>query len=246
VAVESLRKTLGMALAVCLVCSILVSTSVIALKKKQDRNREIERLKNILIAGDLLEKENNIEKKFQDKIKAAYIELKTGKELPTAEKPPAIIEIDKGSDMAGIKRIPAAVNVYFVKDKGRLDQVILPVYGKGLWSTMYGFLSLDFADLNTIRGITFYEHGETPGLGGEIDNPRWQESWRGKKAFDEKGQVKISLAKGKAAPAAEHEVDGLSGATITARGVKNLVRFWLGEYGYGPFLKRLRKEKING
>ena len=244
--VENIRKTVGVALSVCLVCSILVSTSVITLRKKQDRNKKIERLRNILVAGNLLEEGKDIEKKFHDNIKSVYIELETGRELAEAGKPGQIKKIPKNKDIAGIKRVPYTMIIYFVKAAEGIDQIILPIHGKGLWSTMYGFLALDFADLNTIRGITFHEHGETPGLGGEIDNPEWKESWRGKKAFDKNGSIKISVIKGKTKPGAEYEVDGLSGATITTRGVDNLIKFWLGSEGYGPFIKRLREERKNG
>jgi len=120
--------------------------------------------------------------------------------------------------------------------------VVLPVEGKGLWSTLYGFLALD-KDVNTIKGLTFYQHGETPGLGGEVDNPKWKALWPGRKAFGDDGQPKIAVIKGQAGPVAEdpYQVDGLSGATITARGVSHLVQFWLGTHGFGPYLKQFKE-----
>ncbi len=121
--------------------------------------------------------------------------------------------------------------------------LVLPVEGYGLWSTLYGFIALE-ADLTTIRGITFYQHGETPGLGGEVDNPNWKRKWVGRKAFGPEGEVKIHVVKGLAGPPSEdpYEVDGLSGATITSRGVSHLVQFWLGEQGFGPFLEKLEQK----
>jgi Na+-transporting NADH:ubiquinone oxidoreductase subunit C len=113
-----------------------------------------------------------------------------------------------------------------------------------LWSTLYGFLALD-SDLKTIRGITFYEHGETPGLGGEVDNPRWKAQWKGKMAYDDNMKILIEVLKGQVdptSPQAGHQIDGLGGSTITTRGVHNLVRFWLGENGYKPFLSNIGKE----
>lgn len=149
-----------------------------------------------------------------------------------------------GKDVAGIKRREKYSYVYLVhKANGELEQVILPIRGYGLWSTLWGFIALD-ADLVTIRGITYYEHGETPGLGGEVDNPDWKAQWDGKQAFDD-GEVKIRVIKGAVdedAPEAEHKIDGLSGATITSRGVTNMLQFWLGEDGFGPFLEQLRKK----
>jgi Na+-transporting NADH:ubiquinone oxidoreductase subunit C len=96
-----------------------------------------------------------------------------------------------------------------------------------------------------VKGFTFYEHAETPGLGGEIDNPRWKNSWKGKHVHDKEGNVIIEVIKGQvdtSRPESKHQVDGLSGATLTARGVDHLVKFWLGNNGYGLFLKRLGKE----
>jgi Na+-transporting NADH:ubiquinone oxidoreductase subunit C len=129
--------------------------------------------------------------------------------------------------------------VYFVKEGDGFSKVILPVYGSGLWSTIYGFLALD-KDLKTVRGFTVYEHGETPGLGGEVENPRWQDTWKGKTAFDDQGQIKLKIIKGKASPGSTTEIDGLSGATLTTRGVNNFIHFWFGTEGYGPFLAKLR------
>ena len=97
---------------------------------------------------------------------------------------------------------------------------------------------------NTIKGITYYKHGETPGLGGEVDNQNWKDKWPGRKAFDASGKVVIALIKGSAGSAEEnpHQVDGLSGATLTSRGVTNMLDFWLSDMGYGPYLEKFRAE----
>ncbi|MGB6994669.1 MAG: NADH:ubiquinone reductase (Na(+)-transporting) subunit C [Thermoanaerobaculia bacterium] len=140
-----------------------------------------------------------------------------------------------------VKRLPAHALVYEVQSKeGELEMLILPVEGYGLWSTLYGFIALD-ADLDTVRGITFYEHKETPGLGGEVDNPGWKARWDGRKVYGQDGLPRIEVIKGQAGPADEdpYRVDGLSGATLTSRGVTNLVQFWMSESGFGPLLDRL-------
>ena len=137
--------------------------------------------------------------------------------------------------------------VYLVKDEDETVQYILPVRGKGLWSTMYGYVSLD-ADLTTIRGISFYEHGETPGLGGEIENEKWLAGWQGKKMYSPEQTLALEVVKGKAPTTgedAQYQVDGLSGATMTADGVNNLMHFWLGEHGFKPFLHRLQNKGDN-
>ena len=135
--------------------------------------------------------------------------------------------------------------VHLFREDGRLKRIILPVHGKGLWSTMYGFLALA-PDGQTIESLAFYEHAETPGLGAEIDNPRWKAKWVGKLVFDKEGQPRIEVIKGTVDPDhpdAHHQVDGISGATITGRGVRNLVHYWLGDQGYGPALDKLRQKE---
>ena len=140
-------------------------------------------------------------------------------------------------------RVPKNALVYEVLKDGQVDEIILPIEGKGLWSVLYGYIALA-PDGNSVRGITFYEHGETPGLGGEVDNPRWKALWPGRKVYDERGRVQIMVKKGPAGPAESdpHHVDGLSGATLTSRGVTNMLRFWLGEQGFGTFLDHYRAQ----
>ena len=137
--------------------------------------------------------------------------------------------------------------VYFVKKPGseNIDLVVLPVYGNGLWSTLYGYLALK-SDLQTVQGLTFYEHAETPGLGGEVDNPKWKAQWVGLKLFGDDSKPVAQVAKGPAPAGSKTQVDGLSGATITSRGVTNLVRYWASDQGYGPFLDKLKDEIANG
>ena len=116
------------------------------------------------------------------------------------------------------------------------------LWGNGLWSTMYGYLALE-TDLQTVKGITFYQHGETPGLGGEIDNPVWQARWVGKKVYNEAGQAALTVTKGGQAKDLNHQVDGISGATITSVAVGYTALTWLGEEGYGNFIKNEKEAK---
>ncbi len=257
------KKTVLVAFGVALVCSIFVSAAAVGLKSLQDQNKKLDRISNILQAGDVDYADKNPEDIFNSKISSVVIELSSGKVLTEKEyteeiKPENfnIKEISKNpeytrrltadKDLAGIKLVPEFMIVYQVKnEQGSIEKYILPIYGKGLWSTMYGFLALD-KDLQTVKGITFYEHGETPGLGGEIDNPRWKKSWKGKIAFNDSGERIIEVIKGLVDPrdeAADHKIDGLSGATITTRGVDYTIAFWLGESGYGPYLNKLRMKE---
>ncbi len=263
---ESAKKTISVALGVCLVCSVLVSSATVALSKKQAQNKLEDKIENILIAADLYSDGIDIEKVYEENIKPEIIDLKTGEPISekeyTSELNPHDFDIKKikddprysekipeDKDIARIKTKPKYMIVYRVMKNDSVSKYILPIYGKGLWSTLYGFIALD-KDLRTVTGITFYEHGETPGLGGEVDNPRWKRIWKGKKAFDENWNLKIAVIKGKvdkSSPLAKYEIDGLSGATMTTRGVDKLVKFWLGKDGYGTFFKKLRERgKNNG
>lgn len=258
---ESPQKTLLVASLVCLVCSVLVSTAAVTLKGIQAENRRMQRLKNILEAGNLLEEGVDLKSVYRERIQAQIVVLESGEML--AEKDwnefvnPEAFDIKRmvkhedysraipaEEDIAQIHRKPTVMVLYRVRNGGRTVKTIFPIYGKGLWSTMYGFIALD-GELRTIQGFTFYEHGETPGLGGEIDNPRWKKLWVGKEAFDVDGNLRIRVIKGSAdasAPESRYLIDGLSGSTLTTRGVNNLVRYWLGEDGYGPAIRRMRGE----
>ena len=258
---DSTKKTLFVTLGVCLVCSIMVSTAAVTLKHRQRENQKLERLKNILIAGDLLRNDMDIERTFQEKIQTEMIHLATGKTVPPSDYNDALnVEkfdalkwardthygqsIPGDQDIAQIRRMPKYMVIYKVIENNQTVKIILPIYGNGLWDMMYGFIALD-KDLRTIKGFTFYKHGETPGLGGEVDNPRWKQLWVNKEAYDVDGNIKIAVIKGKvdpSSPGAKHQVDGLYGSTLTTRSVHRLVRFWLGDNGYNPFIQRLRGE----
>jgi Na+-transporting NADH:ubiquinone oxidoreductase subunit C len=243
---------------ICLVCSVAVSTAAVALKPRQEFNQLYYQRLNVLEAAGLKKPGESIErtralKLFEERIRPVVIELATGE--PTDQDPDAFdmaaaLEDPQTSQAAPpnpaqVQRIPKFAKIYEVLDEaGQVEMVVLPIHGKGLWSTMYGFLAVD-ADGNTVRGITFYQHGETPGLGGEIENPRWRALWPGRKIYDEKGEPALTVVKGAAGPPedAPHKVDGLSGATITSRGVGHTVQFWTDDQGFGPYLQKLHEAR---
>jgi len=238
---------IGFSAAVCIVCSLLVSTAAVALKDDQEANIVLDRQQNVLSAAGLIapgefvgaEQVAELFKKMQPVV----VDLQAGKELPDVDA--SIFDQRKVTKSAGIARLPKQALVYKLVEDGRLKELILPIEGKGLWSTLYGFLALE-ADGRTVCGITFYQHGETPGLGGEIDNPKWKALWKGRKAYDEDWAPKIEVIKGYAGKVEEdpYRIDGLSGATLTSRGVSYLVQFWLGENGFGPYLQNLRESGV--
>ncbi len=240
----------------CVVCSILVSSAAVGLRPMQAANKELDRKKNILAAANIEDESKTIDELFEERITTKVVDLATGEYVGSdvidpetydqieASKDPARSEpIDGDADIARIGRREKYSFVYEVKGEGdAVDQYILPVNGKGLWSTLYGFLALD-KNIQDIRGITFYQHAETPGLGGEVDNPKWKAQWPKKKAFDDAGEIRIEVLKGRVpagSPDADYQVDGMSGATITTKGVSQLVRFWLGDGGFKAFLDKKR------
>jgi len=245
---------IGFAVAICLACSIVVSGSAVMLKERQEDNKVLDRQKKVLNVAGLLKDEaisaEEVNKLFNENITTKAVTLDTGEYNPDidvatydqlkASKDPVASDAAP-KNPAKVQRVPKTALVYHVMKGDKIDLIILPIEGKGLWSTLYGFLALE-KDTTTIRGITFYQHAETPGLGGEIDNPRWKALWPGRKAYNENWEPAITVIKGQAGPPAEapHKVDGLSGATITARGVGNLVQFWLGDEGFGPYLTKFR------
>lgn len=235
---DSTAKILSVAFLVCVICSIIVSAAAVGLKSRQQTNQEEEKKRNILQIARLYDPARPVEQQFR-RLTPALVELASGSIHSGLKIKPASVIITPEADLAGIKQRSAVMEVYLEKDAGKLKQVILPVYGKGLWSTMYGFIALG-PDLSTVVGFGFYQHGETPGLGGEIENPAWLKTWRGKTVYAHNGSVALSVVKpGKAA--SNYTIDGLSGATLTSRGVSNLIHYWLGENGYKPFLDGLRK-----
>ncbi len=255
---DTISKTFIVAAVLSIVCSIVVSSSAVILRPNQAKNKDLDRKKNILMAADLFKEGKSVEELFS-KFEIRVVDLATGAfadgidaatfdQKKAAKKPETNIEIARNDDLAGIKQRSKYALVYLSRNAdGTLQQLVLPVHGRGLWSTLYGFLALD-RNLTTINGFAFYDHKETPGLGGEVDNPRWKAQWVGKEAFDAEGRTRIQVLKGRVDPGSpdlKYQVDGLAGATITTRGVHGLLHYWLGENGFGPFLSRIKMEEGN-
>ncbi len=248
---ESPTKTIVVALLLSLVCSVVVSTAAIKLKPMQEKNKALDKKRNILVAAGMIEAGSSasVEELFSQ-VESKYVDLATGSfvEEPAgfdqrafAKNSATNLKLTANQDLGGIGTRSQVAHVYMVKKDGQLDSIILPIHGKGLFSTLYGFIALD-KDLQTVKGLKYYEHGETPGLGGEIENANWLAKWPGKKVLDPKGVPVITLVKNVADD--NNEVDALSGATWTTNGVEGMIRFWLGDDGFGPFLDKVRAGEI--
>jgi len=268
---DSLEKTIAIAVSLCLVCAVLVSFAAVALKPLQVGNKAADMKKNILDVAGLLEEGADINAAFSEKIEAKIVDLETGDyveginadeydQRKAAKDPAQSVAIPKDKDIAHIRVKAKYAKVFLVKEGGAIKSIILPMHGYGLWSTLYGFLSLD-ADGQTVQSINFYDQAETPGLGGEVVNPNWRALWKGKKVYAETdqpslekgliteadiGEPALSLIKGvvdNTKPGSQYQVDGLAGATLTSTGVTNLVRYWMSNEGFAPYLKKVRTVK---
>lgn len=251
---DSVANTLLVSVGISLVASVLVSAAAIYLKPVQARNEGLYRQQIILDVAGLFSPGDDIDERFAA-IDSRVVELATGEytdavdaaefdAVEAAGDPALGVRIADSADIANIRRRARYSPVYLVRDGDRLSQIILPVYGSGLWSTMRGFIALE-PDGNTVRGLRFYEHAETPGLGDQIDKPAWRALWPGKKLFADGPLPRIAVIRGRVderSPEAVYEVDGLSGATLTGRGVTNLLRYWTGPDGFGPYLATIRSE----
>lgn len=245
---DRIGKTFIVVGGLCLACSILVASAAVGLRPWQEQAKARDRQANILRVAGL--PTDDISRVYQQRIDARLLDLATGQyvegdanqfDMLRAAKDPAMSElIPETLDVAGIRRRARWMPVYLAKNvEGQIDSVILPVYGQGLWSTMYGFVSLA-ADGRTVKGLTYYEQGETPGLGSEIENPRWLALWIGKQMYDDEGQFALRIIKGQAQMNHPYQVDGLSGATLTSQGVQHSFDYWMGPHAYGPFLSNLK------
>lgn len=251
---DSIANTLMVSIGLSLVASVLVAGTAIALKPVQEINEARYRQQIILDVAGVWSRGADIDALFGN-IDVRMVELASGEytdaisaegfdAVAAAKDPETGINIPPSEDIATIRQRARFAPVYIVAGNGEAEQIILPIYGAGLWSTMRGFLAVD-PDGTTINGLRFYEHAETPGLGDQIDKSEWRALWAGKQIYGADDRPRIEVIRGRVdatSGAAIHQVDGISGATLTGRGVTNLVRYWTGPHGFGPYLAKLREE----
>ncbi|SFN58221.1 Na(+)-translocating NADH-quinone reductase subunit C [Xenorhabdus japonica] len=249
---DSIGRTFLVVFVLCLVCSIVVAGSAVGLKAQQQEQKLLDKQRNILEVAGLLKSgmtAAEIKEIYSSRIQPELLDLKTA----TLEKSSGDFDLNNAlrsdetsiallpeQDLAKIRRRANMAEIYLVKDEqGKTTELVLPVYGSGLWSMMYAFVAIDIDGI-TSHGITYYSQGETPGLGGEVDNPQWRKQWVGKKLYNPQGEPAIKVVRGGAGDN-PYGVDGLSGATLTSNGVQHMFDFWLGDNGFGPFLKKVRE-----
>jgi Na+-transporting NADH:ubiquinone oxidoreductase subunit C len=223
---------------VTITCSILLAAAANLLKDRQQENIAFDIRKNILATAgfgsqDLTRQE--ILDMYDKYIRSRVINL-DGEELPDR----TVEQLDPKKDLD-------LLPLYYAEEDGEIIAYIIPVSGKGLWSTIYGYLALE-KDLNTVMGITFYQHGETPGLGGEIEKDWFKDNFKGKKIYSPEGDLlSITVVKGKVQNSipteeANHYVDGISGSTLTCNGLTKFLKNDL--QTYNPFFNKVREERM--
>ena len=234
---SSNRYTFTFALIICVVCSFSLAAVSQGLKEKKDLNMILDVKKNILKAVALKEpiqpkaKPQAVLKIYQEKIEEVVVDA-DGKVIPGKK----IEAIQEGEDLFPL---------YIYKEQGKVLAYCFPIVGKGLWSTLYGYFALE-PDAVTVRGLTFYKHGETPGLGAEIEKEWFAENFKGKKIWDVKNKqlTPIVVAKGKVVDSIAQDrqfyhVDGISGATMTCKGVNAILGKWINQYD--AYFSRIRE-----
>jgi Na+-transporting NADH:ubiquinone oxidoreductase subunit C len=256
---DSPLKALLVALAVALVCSVMVSTTRVLLRPVRLAYEHLDRNRHIVLAAGLAEpgealSDREIVAGFRE-LQAMIVDLETARpaadmdpaafdQRAAAQNPDLSVAIPGGKDIAGLGRRSRFAPVYFLTRDGRTDRIVLPVRGTGMWSMIYGYLALG-PDLNTIAAVTFYEQGETPGVGDRFLDPAWQAQWSGKTVYDSHGVVRFGIASAKPDALRErYEVDAITGATVTTDSITNLVRYWMGDHGFGPYLLHLRESHL--
>lgn len=252
---DDIVKTVVVALLLCLICSVVVSAAATFLKPQQLANKLLDKKANILTVSGIELDGRSIDEAFAQ-IETRIIDISTGEytadvdaqtydQRKASKDASMTLPLSSSENIAKIAGLPKYANVYLLKDNDQVEKIILPIEGYGLWGTLYGFIALE-SDAITVSSITFYDHKETPGLGGEVENKKWQASWAGKQIINDKGESVLGLIKGKVGPDtkdAQYKIDGLAGASLTSNGVSNMVKFWMSDKAFGTYLKRIRANK---
>lgn len=233
---------LGFAVGLCVVISSMLAVTASVLKEPQAAAEEADRQKNVMLAAGLIKEgerhsQAELDKLYHDRVTESMLEIGSGE---TGK-----VTVEAWKKMKDAEKVKYRLIAVTRDGAGKDDALVFPISGPGLWSILFGYLALE-ADGNRVRGITFYKHGETPGLGGECENPAWTGLWPGKRILDDQGKLRsITVKKGKVDPTVavekSHYVDGLSGSTITSNGITNFLKRDLETYR--PFLTKAWTKK---
>jgi len=246
-------KIVGMAFAVALGCAVVVSSAAIMLEPRQTAHLEAARAARMAAMLETLPGMAEVlAETGADSLSTYLVDLASGRIVPGADAenydmaavaadPETMVEIPPALDVAGLRQRAPFAPVHILERNGDVELVVLPVTGTGYQSRISALLALQ-SDLTTVAALTITGQGETAGLGARIEDPAWQALWPGHEVFNDNGEIVIAVVRGQAS--GPYEVDGISGATRTGNGVTNMLRYWLGEHGFGPFLQRLHTEGL--
>ncbi len=223
------------------VAGLILALSSQLLSERQERNIANDRKRNILTALGVIERdESSTPERLEEIYRQSIIRIvidHEGHRLSGPQPERVDTETEQAKSNQSDRRYP----VFIYQKDGRVEGYCFPVFGKGLWSTIYGYLALE-RDLNTVRGFTVYRQGETPGLGAKVAGAEFLNRFTGKKIYDrEKRLVAVEVVKGEAADTAPHQVDGITAATMTSQGVTALLKKDLKIYD--PFIRREREKR---
>ncbi len=217
------------------VVAAILSIAAMTLQPLQKKNVEINKKENILTSINIESTAKNAVELYDQYIVESYVVDHTGKVKEDVD----AFEVDMKKEMAKPleeRNLPVYISV---KDEDK-KQYIFPVYGKGLWGPVWGYISLE-SNLSTIYGANFSHQGETPGLGAEISTKEFQDQFIGKEIFNEKGEfVSVRVKKGSAQSDSKYEVDGISGGTITSEGVDAMLNDCL--KSYIPYFENIKNQ----
>ncbi len=218
-------------LTITIISSFFLSLASEGFREKRNKNIEIDKKKNILSAIGININNfdiSDIDDYFKNNIDTLIINLNGLVEKNVSINDLIEVENKSTGEMKFYYENKEYLPLYL---ESKENVVIMPVSGKGLWSSLFGYFAIDASDYSTVKGITFYAHGETPGLGAEISKKWFQDNFVNKKIYDPNNNFKsIIVAKGKADSNSDYEVDGISGATITSNGVTTLINRDLRRY----------------
>ena len=211
------------AAAITVVCGGLLAFAAVSLKDKQDANIAMEQKKNILSSVLTLKDEDNIDSIYLKQVKGFVIDFEGN--VKEGVKPEQVIVAVEYKKAPKERLLP----VYeFRNDSNKVEYAVMPVYGYGLWNNIWGFIAVR-SDFNTVQGVKFQHAGETPGLGARIESEEIQERFKGKSIFENGSVASIVIQKGEGNDYSTnaHKVDGMSGATLTGKGVNNMLKDYL-------------------
>lgn len=221
----------------------MLSLASVGLKPAQDKQVELDTKKKILGAVldiSAIEDPNELLSLYDQKVKSTVVDHQGNQVLKDAKGNPVIAEkvnIQKNSRFDIEDRL---YPIYmFQNEDGIVEAYVFPMFGKGLWDWISGYMALS-SDLNTVLGIAFDHKAETPGLGARITSQEIQGRYVNKKIYNSSGNlVSVNMVKGEGnSGLTDHQIDGMSGATLTGKGVNNMLQEYLN--CYKPFIEQTK------